>query len=144
MKQKYDCIIGIDPGTNTGIAVWRTDKQCLCSVETMGITEAMDKVRLINHEHRGELSILVRIENPNLRKWFGKSGREVLQGAGSIKRDFAIWVEFFGRNGIPYEEVAPRNIKTKVSAEYFKKLTGWEGRTSSHARDAAMMVFKYQ
>lgn len=45
--------------------------------------------------------------------------------------------------GIPFELVAPKNNKTKVSADYFKKLTGWEGRTNEHERDCAMLVFGY-
>lgn len=141
MKQKYDAIIGIDPGTDTGYAVWHVPGQRFTRIQTCSILDAVEMVGSIADLNR---NILVRIENPNLRKWFGKSGREVLQGAGSIKRDYSIWIEFLKSRNIPYEDVAPRNIKTKVSAEYFKKLTGWEGRTSSHARDAAMMVFKYQ
>jgi hypothetical protein len=37
--------------------------------------------------------------------------------------------------------VAPMNIKTKIKAEAFKRLTGWQGQTNEHSRDAAMMVF---
>ena len=141
MNQKYDYIIGIDPGVSTGYAVWHVPGQRFTRIQTCSILDAIEMVGSIADLNR---NILVRIENPNLRKWFGKSGREVLQGAGSIKRDYSIWIEFLKSSNIPYEDVAPRNIKTKVSAEYFKKLTGWEGRTSSHARDAALMVFKYQ
>lgn len=141
MNQKYDYIIGVDPGTRTGLAIWLPDVQRFKSVETTYIFDALSKV---DELFRVNPNILIRIENPNLRKWYGNSGREVLQGAGSVKRDFKIWCEFMESLGIPYEGVAPKNLKTKVKAEYFKKLTGWEGRTSSHARDAAMMVFKYQ
>lgn len=141
MKQKYNAIIGIDPGTETGFAIWIPAAKSFHMVETVSILHA---IGLVTETEARYGKILVRIENPHLRNWFGDTGREKLQGAGSIKRDFAIWAEFFGRTSIPYEEVAPKNLKTKVKPEYFRKLTGWKGRTSSHARDAAMMVFKYQ
>lgn len=141
MKQKYDYIIGIDPGTRTGLAIWVPDEQRFETIETTFIFEAILKV---GEMFRVNPNVLVRIENPNLRKWFGNSGREVLQGAGSVKRDYRIWQEFLESQNIPYEGIAPKSLKTKVKADYFKKLTGWEGRTSSHARDAAMLCFKYQ
>lgn len=140
--KKYDCVIGIDPGVQTGFAVWLPGLQKLHMVETFGILDAFEWIQ--NHFITHYENVFVRIENPNLRKWFGNSGREVLQGAGSVKRDYRIWQEFLESRNIPYEDVAPKNIKTKVKADYFKKLTGWQGRTSSHGRDAALLCFKYQ
>lgn len=136
MKPRY--YIGIDPGTKTGVAVWDVQRQCFTTISSKKVYEAFEYIK----SSFTDLSELVlRVENPNLRKWFGNSGREKLQGAGSIKRDFAIWKEFCEYHGIEMKEVAPKNIRTKVSSDYFKRLTGWEGRTSEHARDAAMMVY---
>lgn len=141
MKTDKKYIIGIDPGVKTGIAVWdRTSKQ-LVFVETMKLHQAL--LLLLTSTVIRKEDILVRIENPNLRKWFGNSGRESLQGAGSIKRDFSVWKEFFEEYEIEFQEVAPKNIKTKVDPDYFKKLTGFTGRTSNHARDAAMLAFNF-
>jgi len=30
---------------------------------------------------------------------------------------------------------------TKLTADQFKRITGWHGRTNEHGRDAAMLVF---
>ena len=68
--------------------------------------------------------------------------RGKLMGAGSVKRDSAIWREFCSFWGIPYVAVAPRAGMTKWDAKYFAKVTGWTGRTSEHARDAALLVFQ--
>lgn len=136
MKARF--YIGIDPGTRTGIAVWDVKEKCFSTISSKSIYEAFEFIRSTFDDFE---NIILRVENPNLRKWFGNTGREKLQGVGSIKRDFAIWKEFCDHHCIKMEEVAPKNIKTKISSEYFKKLTGWEGRTSNHARDAAMMVF---
>lgn len=42
---------------------------------------------------------------------------------------------------IPYELVAPRDNRTKLSALQFRNLTGWPARTTEHGRDAAMLVY---
>lgn len=127
-------IIGIDPGTHTGIAVYDKATKEIIFLKTVGIIEAIDKVRELKSD-----TVLVRFEDARLRRWYGNSGREQLQGAGSIKRDCAIWEGFLKKENIPFEAVAPRNIMTKMEAGYFAKLTGYTGLTSEHSRDAAML-----
>jgi hypothetical protein len=43
--------------------------------------------------------------------------------------------------GVPFEMVAPKGGKTKLSVQTFQKITGYTQRTSEHARDAAMLVY---
>lgn len=139
-KSKYRYIIGIDTGASTGYAAWDARHKRLFAVETIKIHEAMERVKghvLIN----AGAPVFVRVEDARKRKWFGKSGPEQLQGAGSIKRDAKIWEDFLTDLGCPFEMVAPKNNKTKLNAESFKKLTGWNDRTNEHSRDAAMLVF---
>ena len=134
--------IGIDPGVKTGFAVWDSEKQMFLEISTCTITEAMNRV--IIHRNMSLTSgkdIMLHIEDARLRKWYGNSGREKLQGAGSVKRDSKIWDDFCKENEIEYRMVAPKNNRTKVSKEYFTKITGWTKPTTDHARDAAMMVF---
>lgn len=125
--------IGIDPGTNTGIAAWDSDTHTWRSIQTTTIMEAIDLCKWMGQTQE----VTIVMEDARLRKWFGKSGREQLQGAGSIKRDCAIWEEVFPN----IVKVAPKNNKTKLDSTTFEKITGWKGRTSVHARDAAMLVF---
>lgn len=134
--------IGIDAGTHTGVAVWNSREQQFELIDTMTITQAMDYVR--GERMRGlayGFEVVVCMEDARLRNWFGSAGREKLQGAGSVKRDCAIWETFCQEAGIELRKIAPKNNYTKLSAEQFRKLTGWKGRTSDHARDAAMLVF---
>ena len=134
--------IGMDPGVKTGFAVWDSEKQMFLEISTCTITEAMNRV--IIHRNMSLTSgkdIMLHIEDARLRKWYGNSGREKLQGAGSVKRDSKIWDDFCKENEIEYRMVAPKNNRTKVSKEYFTKITGWTKPTTDHARDAAMMVF---
>ena len=132
-----DNYIGIDPGVNTGISVWNVKKQCFELVMTCGILRAFEVLSpyLVFGKN------IVLIENPNLRKWYGKNSNLKLQGAGSIKRDYSIWVEWFKENKVEFREIDPKNTKTKLSKDQFAKITGYTKLTSEHARDACMMVF---
>ena len=140
-KSKYRFYIGIDPGVNTGLSLWDAEKQMFHSIQTLGILGAMEKIKQfhLNLVGTGEECMCI-IENPNLRKYFGKTGRERLQGAGSIKRDYSIWMEFFKIHKFNFKPVAPRKA-LKIDANQFKILTGYAKRTSQHARDASMLIF---
>ena len=77
------------------------------------------------------------------RKWFGNSGPEKYQGAGWAKAASARWEEFLKHHGITYRMMKPgRTWKGTNAGAMFARLTGWKGRTSNHARDAAWMVFQ--
>lgn len=135
--QKPVIQIGIDCGVKTGFAV-AVDGE-LRHVSTETITKAMT---LLNNWRNDPLvgGFIVYIEDARKRTWV-TGGREKLQGVGSVKRDCGIWEQFCIEQGIRYELVHPKNNSTKLSAEQFKKITGWTGRTSEHGRDAAMLIF---
>jgi len=133
-------LIGIDPGVKTGLAVWRScDNAGFYLIDSCGIIDAMSFV--VKFKEQWTDAIFVYIENPNLRKWYGPRASQKQQGAGSIKRDYAIWLEFLQHHGIAYQEVAPKNVLTKLDAKTFASLTGWQGKTNEHSRDAAMLVY---
>lgn len=142
MKKKLKIVVGIDPGRNTGIAIWDTTTRQLVSMTTVSIHTAMGSISGLVSQH-GKENILVRVEDARKRIWFGNAGREKLQGAGSVKRDSSIWEAFLKDLGVAYELVPPARIKTKVTADYFRTITGWAGRTNQHSRDAGMLVFGY-
>jgi hypothetical protein len=136
IQTRSKTLIAIDPGTDTGLCVYRNRKDF--ELHTLTIIAAIDMVRKLHETEK----IKVYIENPNLRKWFGTTGREKLQGAGSIKRDFAIWKEVFISYKIEFVELSPANIKgLKMNQTNFNQLTGYLKKSSVHARDAAMMVW---
>jgi hypothetical protein len=132
---KYEALIGIDPGTNTGIAVKQAGY--FKSIQTKTIIEAIEMVKRINQAHAG--NILVKIEDARLRTFFGKSGSEKWKGAGSIMRDCSIWEDEMNRCKINVEFVHPRHVKA-TTQDFFEKLTGWKDRTSIHAREAAYLI----
>lgn len=135
--------VGIDCGVKTGFAV--AEKGKLNRVETLTITKAMEEVKALHAQHS---DLIVRIEDSRKRTWFGstdarqaKSGAGVREGVGSVKRDCSIWEQFCIEQGIKFDLVHPAANMTKTKSDYFKKITGWVGRTSEHSRDAAMLVY---
>lgn len=142
---KYRYIIGIDTGVNTGLAVWDTKEKELIICKTMMIHEALDFIKEQNKKCHDNL--FVRFEDARLRTWFDthseKEDRDKLQGAGSVKRDCKIWDDFLSDLKIPFEKVAPKRNTTKMPVETFSAITHYKGRTSEHARDAAMLVYGF-
>lgn len=133
--------IGIDPGTHTGFAVW--DGRRFVEVAALPLHAALQRV----HEYLGyeAAAVCVVFEDARLRKWYGtttaRQDRSRLQGAGSVKRDSAVWEEALRDWRIPFKAVAPKDNATKMDADTFRRITGWTGRTNEHGRDAAMLVF---
>jgi hypothetical protein len=135
-------VIGVDPGTKTGFAVYDKEGKRLTIVCTLQIHEAFDALRKIDAVAKNcSFKIFVRVEDARKRKWFGNGANAKQQGAGAIKIQCRQWEQFLLAEGISFEMIAPAKIQTKVDAKKFKMITGWAGRTSNHARDAAMMVY---
>lgn len=129
--------IGIDTGTHTGFAIWDSELQNFRCIQTLKIHQAMEQVM---NWHKNA-KIVVIFEDARQRKWFGSNSNAKIQGAGSIKRDCTIWEDFLKDKGIEYRAVQPIKGGTKWSAERFYEIFGWEGKTSEHARDAALLVY---
>lgn len=140
-RQSKTIFVGIDPGTHTGIALWKK-KEKILMVETKKIHDAMSYVKAMHEIHKEQLQVI--FEDARKRTWFGEKESKVQakqQGAGSIKRDCSIWEDFLTDVDVDFEMVKPSRGITKLNQEQFLKLTGYKGRTSEHSRDAAMLVF---
>jgi len=136
-------IAALDPGVKTGLAIWHVNEQCFSRVGTFRSINA----RVFLRDRWKEKSLTeIWFEDARLRTWFPETKNspeaiKKLQGVGSIKRDCAIWQEFCEYYQIPYRAIKPAAGQTKWSVEYFQRVTGWMGRTSPHARDAAALVY---
>lgn len=140
-------LIGIDPGEHTGLAIWDVRHKTLLRIETIPVHRAMKIVADYWEESkRTSEKMAVIFEDARQRKWFPREKnvseyRGKLMGAGAAKRDARIWEEFLTDYGIPFTAHKPQAGGTKWSADYFAQVTGWTGRTSEHARDAALLVY---
>jgi hypothetical protein len=128
--------VGIDPGVKTGLATWNPRTRTLTAVTSNMPLAFCEIIRLssINDLH-------IIVEDARQRTWYGQGGIEKLQGAGAIKVQCTIWQQFLEENGISHQFLPPLKGMTKLGSESFNKITGYEGRTSNHARDAAMLIY---
>lgn len=138
--------IGIDAGVHTGVAVWNGGR--FTSIETLPLWRALRFVEEAAAAYPKD-GVCVVVEDARQRRWYpdmGSASRNKgrLMGAGSVRRDSAIWAEMLRDNGITHRLIPPRKGLTKLTAEAFARLTGYKGRTSEHSRDAAMLVFGRQ
>ena len=134
---------GIDPGVHTGLAIWDSDAHRFAEIVTASIVGAMNIVRQYAD---GGRDVRLVVEDARKRTWIPREqnlsqfkGRAM--GAGSVKRDCAIWEEFAEYHALPIQLLPPRKGLTKWDSDAFARVTGWKGRTSNHARDAAILVF---
>lgn len=138
--------IGIDCGAHTGLAVWDSEEQRFTRIETVKLHQALTFV-LHTFFTQDKAGVAVVFEDARKRHYLPRERnlseyRGKLMGAGSVKRDATIWEEFLTDYKIPFIAQAPASGATKWKADYFARVTGWTGKTSEHARDAALLVFQ--
>ena len=128
-------IIGIDPGQNTGIAIYDNGWTLLTVPFWGAIFELSSR---ISEKPK------VFIEDPNLikptfpRKVGPRVRDKISQSVGMNKRDAQLLIRWCELRGLDVTHVKP--TRSKVDAKYFKKLTGYSKRCSQHARDSAMLI----
>jgi hypothetical protein len=135
--------IGIDCGVHTGVAIWNSVERRFESIYTTVLYRAL--LDVLELRQKGT-ELFVVFEDARRRKWLPQEKsiseqRGRMMGAGSVRRDSAIWEEFCTGEGIPFAAQAPSKGMTKWSTEAFAAITGYKGKTSNHARDAALLVF---
>ena len=134
-SDKYDLLIGIDTGVKTGFAVWDGKQLLQCKTEMIhnAFIQVLELAKVYD--------ICVYVEDARKRGNSSSKSQSKAQGAGSVKRDAKAWEDLLIDYDIPFRLIAPSRSTTKMDALPFKNLTKFEGRTSNHARDAAMIVF---
>lgn len=136
--------IGIDPGVKTGFAVKDIHTGQYLEIHTLKIHEAMAKVRAMVEKDSALLYFVV--EDARARKWYNdtrkgaKASRGLAMGAASVKRDCKIWDDYLQGLGLTYLMKPPKDLATKMDKEVWRRATGWNSRTSEHARDAASFI----
>jgi hypothetical protein len=142
--QKPRFVIGIDPGSNTGWASWDRTEKNFVDIRTMSPAQTIIELHKLLPM---KSAIEVVCEDARLRKWYGdadkrqaRSGPGIREGVGAVKARCADIEEACKILGIPCRMVKPTAGASKWTADYFKEVTGWQGRTNEHGRDAAILV----
>jgi hypothetical protein len=153
--EKPKWFIGIDPGTDTGVAVWSRTQRKFTFVHTYTIFEALKFVESFIDSAHADGGVMVIFEDARKRKSLPKQAdgaidKDRLQGAGSVKRDSAIWQEACEqcakrwKIGFTWRGVAPNGKTNALAADkdLSSRNLGITYNTSEHARCAAFLVWK--
>ena len=137
--------IGIDPGRNTGVAIWDGPRQQFNKLTTLdfwGVIELIDRYKKVGTDY-----FKIVIENPGLNKpTFARKGESVKlamnrsQKVGRNKEQAYLIIGYCKLHKIDFTEVRP--TQTKWNADPFRRLTKYRGSTNEHNRDAARLVWK--
>lgn len=152
LRDRYDLAIGVDPGTSTGLALAVPEDDARGyrwqALHTMAIHRALlhvyDEIRQVDQDaYRSR--VLIVVEDA---RQIGGDPRKAL-GAGSVRRDSAIWADFLEDlktqvDCLEFRLVrpSPRQLR-KLTAEQLATYTGCQLKGSQHARDAAGLLFPY-
>ena len=130
-------ILGIDPGKNTGVAVFNDGK--LTALETIlpnQLTQYIESLR----------PSFVCFEDSRLQSVTWSRGvnhaasLKIARDVGRIDALCEIIADTCETLKIPYVGVSPKAKGRKYKAEEFRKLTGWEWQSNQHCRDAALVA----
>lgn len=154
--------IGIDPGRNTGVAVWSKTERKLVKLITLDFWSVIDFldtfVSSMQAQDWGALGIHVPfmdvdyevvMEDPQLNETTFARGVEpklmlkVAQDVGRNKEQAFLLIEWMKKRKIQFRTIQPKNRQRgggKWTADYFRKMTGWQGSSNEHTRDAARFV----
>lgn len=157
--------VGIDPGEDTGYAIWLRGAQGGSFTEVTSLdfwTTVMRLAELKNvvcPQHGAKLVVCIEASNLNpsmhagtlegLRKRtdLNQSQREsiamnIAQKVGGVKREATLLQRWCEIHNVECRAVKPTGASnTKMPSDRFNKLTGWNKRTNEHGRDAAMLVW---
>lgn len=144
--QRVFLLAGIDPGVNTGFALWNARVKEYERIITLTFWQCIDMLHSIKNDFPEPFAVI--IENPGANKpTFGhhqKFREKISQNIGSNKRDAQLIIEFCQHHNIPVFPKRPgKHSMTGMKPDHFKEYTGYIGSTSGHARDAAMLVFNH-
>ena len=141
MSDKHRTILGIDPGAHTGVAVYiggKLDK--LSTVEPWRIPEVIQAFgadRVVFEDSRLTSFMFTTVKS---RQAALKMARNVGEVDGWCKLIVAVCEQL----KIPAHGISPKAKGAKLGADAFKRLTGWDGPSNEHTRDAAAIAWPYR
>ena len=136
-------VIGIDPGVNTGMAVYEDGElHLLQTIEPHQIAWYLSQYQVE--------PLFVVFEDSRLQShiWVPSQSKGI---AANIARKVGMvdaWCYLIERvcdeYDIAYMRISPKAKGGKVDAELFKKITRWDKRSNQHERDAAMVAWHFR
>ena len=134
-------ILGIDPGSHTGLATYIGGK--LVHLDTIAPVEIAARIELAR-------STRVVFEDSRLLSytWTQVKSRpaalKMARNVGEVDAWCKLIVAVCDQFAIPAHGISPKGKGAKVNAERFEQVTGWTGASNEHTRDAAMVAYPYR
>lgn len=134
-------ILGIDPGAHTGVATYVGGQ--LTDLETVGPHQIE---RLI----RGRAPARVVFEDSRLQShtWTSSASKaaaaKMARNVGQVDAWCYLITAICAELGIAAHGISPAGKGAKLDAKQFASVTGWNGKSNEHVRDAAMVAWKYR
>lgn len=139
-------LLGLDPGVRSGIALYHPS--CGYHLRTVGYSEVVATVRELLEGFPEDMPVKIYMEDPTQNKpVFPRKGlsalsmQKIAQNVGSHKLIAQQTYEALIKEGYEVIKVKPTKFSgTKLNRERIKILTGYEGKSSQHSRDALMTI----
>ena len=134
-------IMGVDPGTHTGVAIYRAgalaDLQTIEPFQLVEVIETVSPARVVFEDSR--------MISPTWKRGVSNAAQlKIARDVGQIDAWCRLIVATCGRLGIPAHSISPKAKGAKLDAGQFKALTGWTGRSNEHTRDAAALAWQFR
>lgn len=134
-------ILGIDPGKQTGVAVF-IDRALieLRTTNPNGVAALLDEIRperVVYEDSRLTRATWARDVSP-------AALRKIARNVGQIDAWCTQLVDLCAARGIVAHAISPKGKGSKLKAEAFQRTTGWDKPSNQHTRDAAMVAWPYR
>lgn len=137
--------IGIDPGVNTGYAVWDALERELVKV---GCVDFLEMVKMLEAINPMEYTVIIEDPNLNAPTFFHKETdrrkrEKISQNVGANKRDAQLLIQLCQRRGLEFQPRRPSQGKWS-SAVCRSIIRQKISPDNSHTRDAVRLVWGIQ
>lgn len=134
-------IIGIDPGANTGIAIFTGGKlEILHTIAPHQIPEFLRSAgakRVIFEDSRLTSFVFTTVKSL-------PAALKMARNVGTVDAWCSLITLTCGELGIACHGVSPKGKGAKLDAKAFARATGWLAASNEHTRDAAMVAYPYR
>ena len=134
--------VGIDPGVSCGTAIYYGQKLYgLWTFSPYGLLRMMqnENFDLVVIEDSRLTSPIFTAKGQNQA-----SALKIARNVGEVDCICKMVQDLCEANNFPIVQISPKDKGAKVNAEEFKAITGWQGKTNQHERDAAMVAWRFR
>ena len=138
-------VLGIDPGENTGFASYEDGK--LVDLWTLNPLDAIGYLSRTREEKQENILFIMEDSRLQTVNYLGiKENKSVIFTIGrrvvTVDGLCALYEAAIGKNKLI--KLSPLQKGSKLGADYFKSMTGWDGKTNQHCRDAATVSWQFR